>query len=252
MSANPQPFFGVQTRNPGAGPPQRLNMHAVQHSRDARISRVMAHIYFLRHGETEWNTEGRVCGRTDVPLSDAGRQQACLLAERLKSIPVEVLYSSPLRRALETACAIGEAIGRRPVVDDRLTELNYGEWEGRTFNEIERADPVAYHAWVADPGRLAPPLGETGKQLIERAAPFFDWIASRYGTGNVAVVSHKTLGRLFACHILGAPLADYRRRVVIDNASLNIFETSQAGWRVAALNDTSHLPGGVGEKWRQW
>jgi broad specificity phosphatase PhoE len=203
----------------------------------------MAHIYYLRHGETEWNTEGRVCGHTDVPLSDAGRQQACLLAERLKSLRVDVLYSSPLRRALDTARIVAEAIGHTPVVDIRLMELNYGEWEGRTFDEIERADPLGYQAWVADPGRLAPPRGESGEQLIERAAPFFNLIASRYGEGNVAVVCHKTVGRLFACHILGAPLANYRRRVVIDNASLNIFVTGKDGWRVAALNDTSHLAG---------
>ena len=201
----------------------------------------MARIYFLRHGETEWNTEGRVCGHTDVPMSDVGRQQARMLAQRMKSIPVEALYSSPLRRALDTARIIGEAIGRGPMVDNRLRELSYGDWEGKTFDEIERADPPAYHAWVADPGSLAPPQGESGEQLVERVAPFFDLIASRHQQGSVAVVCHKTVGRLFACHILGAPLADYRRRVVIDNASLNIFEPGKDGWKVAALNDTSHL-----------
>ena len=201
----------------------------------------MARFYFLRHGETEWNTEGRVCGHTDVPLSEAGRQQARWLALRMKSIPVEALYSSPLRRALDTARMVGEAIGHEPIVDDRLRELSYGEWEGKTFDEVERADPPAYLAWVADPGSLAPPGGESGEQLVERVAPFFDLMASRHGRGHVAVVCHKTVGRLLACHILGAPLADYRRRVIIDNVSLSIFETGEEGWRVAALNDTSHL-----------
>jgi broad specificity phosphatase PhoE len=201
----------------------------------------MARIYFLRHGETEWNAEGRVCGRTDVLLSDVGREQACRLAERMKSIRVEALYSSPLRRALDTAHIVGEAMGHTSVVDDRLMELDYGDWEGKTFAEVERADPAAYYAWVADPGSLAPPGGESGEQLVERVVPFFDFIAARYGEASVAVVCHKTVGRLFACHILHAPLAGYRWRVVVDNASLNIFETVKQGWRVAALNDTSHL-----------
>jgi broad specificity phosphatase PhoE len=201
----------------------------------------MALFYFVRHGETEWNTEGRVCGRTDVLLSAAGRQQAWLLAQRLKSVPFEVLYSSPLRRALDTARLIGEATGKEPVVDLRLAELDYGTWEGKLFEEICQADPALYHAWVADPGRVAPPQGESGEQLIERVAPFLADLAVRHPHGNVVVVCHKTLCRLLACYILGVPLSEYRRRVAVENAALNIFQHSEEGWRLVTLNDTSHL-----------
>ena len=201
----------------------------------------MALFYFVRHGETEWNLEGRVCGRTDVLLSGAGRRQARLLARRLKSIPFEVMYSSPLRRALDTARIIGEATGHAPSVDDRLAELDYGTWEGKTFEEIRQADPAAYHAWVADPGRQAPPEGESGEQLVERAAPFLADVALRHTHGNVLVVCHKTLSRLLACYILGVPLSEYRRRVAVENAALNIFQHTEEGWRLTLLNDTSHL-----------
>ena len=84
----------------------------------------MALFYFLRHGETLWNAEGRLCGRTDVALSDTGRQQAQLLARRVQRILIDVLYASPLKRALETARIIGQAIGRDPVVDFQLAEMN--------------------------------------------------------------------------------------------------------------------------------
>jgi broad specificity phosphatase PhoE len=201
----------------------------------------MALYYFVRHGETEWNLEGRVCGRTDVYLSDTGRRQAWLLARRLKSIPFEVMYSSPLRRALDTAHLIGKATGKDPVVDPRLTELNYGTWEGKLFEEICRENPVLYHAWVADPGRIAPPQGESGEQLIERVAPFLADLAVRHPRGNVLVVCHKTLCRLLACYILGVPLSEYRRRLAVENAALNIFQHSEEGWRLVTLNDTSHL-----------
>src|ERR1039458_9457952 len=126
--------------------------------------RSMALFYFIRHGETEWNAAGRLCGRTDVPLSDAGRRQAQLLALRLKPIPFAALYSSPLRRALETASILGHAIEREPVADFRLVELSYGAWEGRTYEESKRANPDVYRAWERDPGSVAPPEGESGEQ----------------------------------------------------------------------------------------
>jgi broad specificity phosphatase PhoE len=201
----------------------------------------MALFYFLRHGETEWNAEGRLCGHTDVPLSDVGRRQARLLAQRLKPIVVEVLYSSPLVRALETAGVVGQALGREPVTDARLMELSYGAWEGRTLAEIQRATPDVYRDWVTDPARFAPPGGESGEQLIERVKPFLAEVAERHQSGNVVVVGHRTLCRLIACHIMGVPLAEYRQRIPMDNAALNIFETREGKWRVVALNDTSHL-----------
>jgi len=201
----------------------------------------MALFYFLRHGEAAWNAEGRFCGSTDVPLSDVGRRQAQLLARRLQPIRVECLYSSPLGRTRETARLIGEPIGRETVVDPRLTELNYGAWEGQTLEEFKRAYPAIYRAWDADPANVAPPGGETGVQLIERVMPFMAEVAQRHPSGNVVVVCHKTVCRLLACHIMGVPLSEYRRRIAMENAALNIFETVKRNWRVVALNDTSHL-----------
>ena len=201
----------------------------------------MSLFYFLRHSATDWNMEGRICGSTDVPLSDLGRRQAQLLGRRFETLPVEALYSSPLRRALDTAIVIGESVGLSPLVDSRLAELNYGEWEGATFAEIVRATPGLYHAWEENPADLAPPRGETGVHLVERAAPFLAEVAQRHPCGNVVVVCHKTVCRLLACQIMGVPLTEYRRRVPMDNAALNIFEAQNGKWRVATLNDTSHL-----------
>ena len=207
----------------------------------AQNGRTMALFYFLRHGEAGWNAEGRLCGSTDVPLSDVGHRQAQALARRLATKAVEALYSSPLSRALETARVVGGAIGHEPVLDSRLVELNYGAWEGRTFEEIKRDEPAGYQAWDADPASLAPPQGETGLHLIERVTPFLAEVGQRHPTGNVVVVCHKTLCRLLACHISGIPLAEYRRRIPMENAALNIFEAVNGNWRVVALNDTSHL-----------
>src|ERR1017187_8138916 len=143
----------------------------------------MALFYFARHGETTWNALGRWCGRTDVPLSDVGRRQARLLAQRLKLISVDALYSSSLGRALETAGIVGQAVGREPVADDRLVELNYGKWEGRTFEETKRAAPDVYAASERNPASVAPPQGESGEQLIERVTPFLTEIAQKHPSG---------------------------------------------------------------------
>jgi broad specificity phosphatase PhoE len=172
-----------------------------------------------------------------------GRRQAQLLAQRLQPIVVEALYSSPLGRALETARLIGRAIRLDPTVDPRLAELHYGTWEGTTFEETQRTTPAIYCAWDADPAELAPPEGETGMHLIERVTPFLAEVARRHAQGNVVVVCHKTVCRLLACHMMGVPLSEYRRRVPMENAALNIFETEAGKWRVVALNDTTHLKG---------
>ena len=128
----------------------------------------MGLFYLLRHGETKWNAENRICGRSDVPLSEAGRRQAKRLAERLKPISFDTLYSSPLKRAIDTARFISERIGLEPVLDDRLVELDYGQWEGKTLEEIRKNDPETLRAWEADPGRVAPPGGESGLEVQQR------------------------------------------------------------------------------------
>ena len=201
----------------------------------------MALVYFLRHGETAWNAAGRLCGRTDVPLSAAGRQQARALARRLKPLAVEALYSSPLARSLETARVIGRALGLQPILDDRLVELNYGDWEGKTVSEIQSTDGEAFRAWVANPADKAPPGGETGQGLVRRVASFLDQLMLQPPRGNVVVVCHKTVCRLTVCHVLGLPLNDYRRRLAMDNAAINILQPAEQGWRLVRMNDTSHL-----------
>ncbi len=203
----------------------------------------MALFYFVRHAETEWNANNRLCGRTDVPLSEAGRLQAARLAERLRPLPPRAVYASPLQRALETARIIAATSGVEPVVDSRLAELNYGTWEGKTYAEVTEQDPAFYRAWDADPGTVAPPGGESGQQAFARAVPFLDELAARHPgrPEHVVVVSHKTICRLIVCHVLGIPPSQYRRRLSMENAAVNIIVRSEQGWRLILLNDTSHL-----------
>jgi broad specificity phosphatase PhoE len=201
----------------------------------------MGLFYLVRHGESAWNAENRLCGRSDVPLSEAGRRQAECVAERLKATPFEAFYSSPLVRALETARLISESVGLDPVVDPRLVELDYGQWEGETMAEVIAGDPEAFHAWEANPARLAPPGGESGLEARQRVVLFLDFAAAKHPQGHVLVVFHKTVCRLAICHALGIETSEYRRRLVLHNAALSIIQPRPEGWRLVTYNDTSHL-----------
>jgi broad specificity phosphatase PhoE len=204
----------------------------------------MARLYLLRHGETEWNAENRICGRTDAPLSAAGRRQALRLAARLKPIAFEALYSSPLARASATAHLIAPAVGLEPILSESLVELDYGEWEGKNWEEISRHYSETLRAWEADPAELAPPGGETGLAAQQRAVAFLDLLATRHTEGPVLVVFHKTVCRLAICHVLGIAPSEYRRRLVLDNASLSIIQSQPDGWQLLTYNDTAHLARG--------
>ena len=101
----------------------------------------------------------------------------------------------------------------------------------------------AYRAWDADPGNVAPRGGESGVRALERVVPFLDELAVRHSAerDHVVVVCHKTICRLVVCHVLGLSPSEYRRRLSMDNAALNIIQPHEQGWRLILLNDTSHL-----------
>ncbi len=205
----------------------------------------MALFYLVRHGESVWNAAGRLCGRTDVELNDAGRRQAERLGERLRALPPSAIYASPLKRTVETASIMALGTGLTSAIDARLVELNYGAWEGKTFAQVMAEDSELYRRWDADPAREAPPEGETGFEALERVVPFFDELRQRHSSDreHIVLVTHKTLCRLVMCHALGLAPSEYRRRLSMENAALNIIAPAADGWRVILLNDTSHLAG---------
>jgi len=201
----------------------------------------MGLFYLVRHGESAWNAENRLCGRSDIPLSEAGRRQAKRLAERLKTVPFEAFYTSPLGRAFETARLIAEVVGLEPVPDQRLMELDYGQWEGRSLSDIMENDSRAFRAWDAKPAQLAPPGGETGLAAQQRVVSFLDSLPPKHQQGRVLVTFHKTVCRLAICHVLGMAPDEYRRRLVLNNAALSIIRSRPYGWELITFNDTSHL-----------
>lgn len=194
-------------------------------------------LLMARHGQTEWNALRRFQGSSDVALSALGRQQALALGRALSGRPLVAVYTSPLRRALETAeLAVG---GRVPVhVLPELTELALGEWEGCTVDEIRARDGDPYQRWLETPLDCTPPGGEALPEVCTRVLRAVDHIAGAHPNGDdVLVVAHGGVISVYACHVLGLSFnALWHLRV--ENGSLSTIAPPR---RVVSLNDTAHL-----------
>lgn len=200
----------------------------------------MGKLYLIRHGEVLWNREKPAyCGFTDLDLNEQGRAQAECLAERLAGVPLAAVYSSDLRRARDTAAAVARPHGIEPVADAGLREVNYGEWEGVSEEDVRAGWPQIYAAWKQDAENVQIPGGETFGELRERFVGAVTAILSRHPDDSVAIVAHKSSNRVFICTVLGLSPRDYRR-IGQDNAALNILDFTGGGWRVDLVNDTCH------------
>jgi broad specificity phosphatase PhoE len=146
-------------------------------------------ILLARHGETTSNKDRRFQGQVDVPLNDTGREQARALAEAARAEGVAALYSSPLVRASETAAIVGEALGLEPRLDDRLKEVDVGDWAERLKPDIEREDPEGWAAFKAAGEDFRFPGGESLAEQQERVI-----------AALVDITQRRELPALVVCH----------------------------------------------------
>ncbi|MGW6057718.1 histidine phosphatase family protein [Streptomyces sp. NPDC055189] len=171
----------------------------------------MTDFILVRHGETVWHAENRYAGRTDVPLTEHGREQAAALAEWAATAELTAVWSSPLSRARLTAEPAADACGLPARVDERLSELDFGQGDGLTRDEMRERFPEQLAAFLDDPVGNHLPGGEDPRKAAARAADCLSGIARQQPHGRVLLVAHSTLVRVLLCHLIGIPLADYRR-----------------------------------------
>ena len=186
----------------------------------------MLNVYLLRHGETEWNADGnRYCGRTDIPLTEKGIAQAEFVHDQLKELDFDAVYSSPLQRALHTARI---ASGRNDVItDERLIEVNFGNWEGKTKEEFIAEDASLWNNWCNDPSQTkAGGTGETASEVVKRVNDFYESVLEKYPSGNILSVGHNGINRLYLSWKLGMNLKHYRR-IVQGNSSITLFSLDE-------------------------
>ena len=194
-------------------------------------------ISFVRHGETAHNRDGRLQGRADLDLSERGADQAVRLARRFPAGSLATVFTSPLRRARQTADAIAAVCGAAVEVDERLIELDYGDWDGRALADIPSD---AWAAWRADPA-FAPPGGESLVAVTDRVA---DFCRERLAVGGaVAAVSHVSPIKAAVAWALGADeRATWRMQLGLATISTIAARPDGSGY-LLTFNDGAHLEG---------
>jgi len=179
---------------------------------------------------------GRVLSgrRRDVSLSREGLEQAEIVADLLGVEPLAAVYSSPRERAFYTARAIAEQHEMKPQVADDLDELNFGDWTGRSFDDLE-GDPL-WDEWNGSRGSARPPAGESMAEAVTRAVAGLEELAADHADEMIAAVSHCDIIRGVIAHYLGLPL-DNLLRFDVDPASVSRVAVGNWGARIMTINE---------------
>lgn len=175
----------------------------------------------VRHGQTEANRNGLLQGRADLPLNSNGIEQAQAVATYLAASGAQRVVSSPLQRAVSTAAAIGDLLGLRVEIDERLIELDYGDWDQRPLVDVE---PKQWAQWRADVN-FTPPNGESLVAVSERARAFGDEVLRSYRDDVTIAVSHVSPIKALVAWALGVP------DVTTWRMQLDVCAVSRIGWR---------------------
>jgi broad specificity phosphatase PhoE len=168
-------------------------------------------LLLARHGETDWNRDGRWQGQTDTPLNERGREQARALAAEVAGNGIAAVYASDLARARETAAIVADRLRVPLHVDSRLRELHFGGWEGLTTPEIEERYPNEIARWRADDGSNAFAGGEAYTEMGERVVAALKEIVAAHPSEDVLVVLHGGPIRGLLAHAAGVTYGDQRR-----------------------------------------
>ncbi len=198
-------------------------------------------LYCVRHGESIYNAEGRIQGQSDIPLSELGRRQSEAVAQALAGLPVEAVYSSPLRRAMETAELIAAALGLEIQTDPRLKEINAGIFQDRLRSELAALYPEELARWTSGDPDFVIPGGESRRGLARRGRDGFESIF-RSGHGHGVVVAH---GRLLSVTL--KELVDFapgQQPFALHNGSITKLAVDGDGRaQILSLNAVDHLRG---------
>lgn len=196
-------------------------------------------LYLVRHGETEWNRNGRWQGHADIPLTEDGRQQARALAARLlvENIRVDRVYTSDLSRASETAAIVADVIGREAVALPDLREIDIGGWSGLTRAEIVDRFPGAFQTVFHAPD------GETHAAFVRRIVDAVLGLIERHPGEHIMLVTHGGSVRSLLGYVFERQRRPDQSVPLIGNTSITELRLSEDGWRVVRMSDNAHIAG---------
>ena len=197
----------------------------------------MFELLFIRHGQTDFNVESRVMGRQPIPLNPAGRRQAKKLAEYLKGVKIDALISSPVKRAVETAEFL---LNDRPELqlnyDERWSEIEYGEWENLTFNDLTTKYADTWKDYHQNPEKVNIPGGEKLPLVCERTMQAISDIRRQHPKGRIAIVSHADVIKLAIIRMFDWPMNLFKCFSIDNGAMILLRDHSTLGTRVILYN----------------
>ncbi len=200
----------------------------------------MTTLVLVRHAQTDAAGKRLTGQARGVHLNERGRTQAARLVERLEGLPIRAIYSSPLERSRETAAPLARARGVPVRIRRALTEVEYGEWTGRSISSLRRTR--LWRQVMAAPSTVRFPRGESLLEVQARVVTEIQQIAKTHRRDMVVAISHADVIRLLVAHLSGLH-ADHLHRLVIDPASVTVVALGDGIPRLLRINDTGELPG---------
>ena len=201
----------------------------------------MARIILIRHGQTAWNKVERIRGQVEIPLDETGLAQAEATARRVVDEwkPVAV-YCSPLQRAVQTAQTIARRLGQDVRPMSGFNDMNFGQWQGVSPEEVEQRWPNLARAWLEAPHTVTFPGGESLNQLKERSMATLHQVIERHREEELVIVGHTVVNRVVLCAVLGLDNSNYWR-IGQDTCAINAIRWRKGIFSIESINDTCHL-----------
>jgi len=207
-----------------------------------KLRETVTSIVLVRHGQTAWNRHVRFRGQADPALDEVGLQQAAATARYVKKRwPVGAVYTSPMGRAMKTAEAIAKAHDLVAQPCQGLLDIDFGDWQGQSPDEVRERYPDLLSAWFERPDTVEVPGGESLNIVQERVVAGLETVVERHRGERVAMVGHTVVNRVLLCAVLGLG-NEHFWRLRQGTCAVNVFEIDETGTAtLVVLNDTSHL-----------
>ncbi len=197
-------------------------------------------LFLVRHCQTDWNREHRIQGSSDVHLNEEGRRQSSALTEWFKQFKIDAIYSSPMRRAIETAEGIAKNFNLKIRTLEGLRELNHGTLEGKSSIDVWNRHGALLNKWIEDPMSIKLPGGESIADLKERVWKAVNEITLKHADENVVVVGHHFTNLIIIAMAIGLDLRNIWR-LKQDESAVSLLLHNEFGWRLIYCNSLEHL-----------
>lgn len=200
----------------------------------------MTKLYLVRHGQTEWHSNGTTSGKVDIDLDETGRDQISKVAHRLSKAGIEGIYSSPRSRCIQMAEAVAKLTNLQVKSDDRLQEMDIGDWDEEIYYPLTQLGKKLLQHINIDPSKLSTQSGESFDLLRGRLKEWLNEVFDLYPEGSVAAISHSGPICILVAEVAGIPMEE-AFRTSIDLASITILDYKGGSGSLEILNDTSHM-----------